>query len=75
MSLNNVWIQPGTRLHMLTYQPHTRSWQVWIATNSRSGNSDQWLGTYLEVFADGRCEQQYRSEVDIRCITVREGQQ
>jgi len=70
---NNVWIQPGTRLHMLVYRPHTRTWEVWVATDSRQGDSAKWLGTYMELHADGRCDQHYRSEVDIRCITVRGG--
>ena len=70
-SRNNVWIQPGTRLHMLVYKEG--KWQVWVATNSRSGDSDNWLGTYMELSVDGTCEQHYRSETSIRSITVREG--
>ena len=73
MTMNNVWLQPGTRAHMLVYRPHTNTWQVWFATNNRSNDSDTWLGTYMEVYPCGRCEQHYRSETDIRCITVREG--
>jgi hypothetical protein len=72
---NNIWLQPGTRAHMLVYRPHTNTWQVWTSTNSRSGDSDTWLGTYMELYADGSCIQHYRSEADIHCITVREGQQ
>lgn len=68
---DNVWIQLGTRLHMLVYRAKTATWEVWTATNSRSGDSAKWLGTYMELHADGKCEQHYRSEVDIRCITVR----
>lgn len=68
---DNIWIQPGTRLHMLVYKEG--KWQIWVATNSRSGNSDTWLGSFMELHSDGRCLQHYRSETDIHCITVREG--
>lgn len=68
---DNIWIQPGTRLHMLVYRPQTATWEVWTSTNSRQGDSAKWLGTYMELHVDGKCEQHYRSEVDIRCITVR----
>jgi hypothetical protein len=71
---NNIWLQPGTRAHMLVYKPETNSWQVWTSTNTRSGDSSKWLGTYMELFSDGMCLQHYRSETDIHCITVRQGQ-
>ena len=71
MSKNNVWLQPGTRAHMLVYRPDTRSWQLWTATDKRSGNSDTWYGTYLEVFDDGRCIQHNRHPSDVREIEIR----
>jgi len=70
-ALNNVWLQPGTRAHMLVYRPITNTWQLWTATNKRSGNSDTWFGTYMELYADGTCIQHYRSETEVREITVR----
>ena len=70
--LYNVWLQPGTRAHMLVYQPNTKSWQLWVATDSRSGNSDNWLGTYLECYPDGCVVQVYKSETDLRTIIVRD---
>lgn len=72
MNKNNVWIQPGTRLHMLVYKHGV--WQVWVATNDRSGDSDKWLGTFMELHPDGTCVQEYRSETDIRSIVIREKQ-
>jgi hypothetical protein len=71
MSMNNIWLQPGTRAHMLVYRPLTNTWQVWTSTNCRSGNSDSWLGTYMELYADGMCVQHYRSETELREIIVR----
>jgi len=67
----NVWLQPGTRAHMLVYRPDTHSWQLWTATNTRQGDSSTWYGTYMEVYADGRCEQHYRSQTEVREIVVR----
>lgn len=70
--LYNVWLQPGTRAHMVVYRPEARSWQVWVATNSRSGDSANWLGTYLECYPDGCVIQVTKTETDVRAITVRD---
>ena len=66
---NNIWLQPGTRLHMLVYREGV--WQVWIATNSRSGDSDEWLGTYMDLHPNGMCVQHLRSETEISEIVIR----
>jgi hypothetical protein len=71
MSKNNIWLQPGTRAHMLVYQPITGSWRVWTSTNSRSGSDREWCGTYMEMHPDGRCIQVTRTETDYHEITVR----
>ena len=71
MSDDNVWLQPGTRAHMLVYRPITRSWQVWTATNKRSGNSDTWLGTYMEMHPTGQCTQHIRTETEVRDMEIR----
>lgn len=70
-SINNVWLQPGTRAHMLVYRPDTRSWQLWTATNSRTGSSRNWNGTFMEMYPDGRCIQVDVSQTDLREITIR----
>jgi hypothetical protein len=68
---NNVWLQPGTRAHMLVYRPMSHSWQVWTATDKRSGNSDTWLGTFMEVFPTGQCTQHVRTETEVRDMEIR----
>lgn len=65
----NIWLQPGTRAHMLVYkQDH---WEVWVATNSRSGDSSTWLGTYMELYPNGKCIQSIRTEVEVREFVIR----
>ena len=71
MSKYNVWLQPGTRAHMLVYRPDTHSWRVWTSTNSRQGSDRNWHGTYMEMYSDGRCVQVDVSECDLREITIR----
>lgn len=66
-----VWIGLGTRLSMLVYKPRRNVWQIWTATNSRMGDSDLWLGTYLEVYNCGMCTQHYRSETEQRQLIIR----
>ena len=65
----NIWLQPGTRLHMLVYREGV--WQVWTATNSRSGDSDLWCGTFMELHPNGKCIQRIRGEVEVREIVIR----
>jgi len=72
-SLYNVWLQPGTRAHMLVYRPKLYSWQVWTATNTRSGWSDTWLGSYMELTPNGECVQHYRSASEITQLVIRKG--
>ena len=69
---HNIWIQPGTRLHMLVYRPYRETWQVWTATDSRQGSSMQWKGTYMELFTNGKCMQHLRTEAEESVICVRE---
>lgn len=66
---SNIWLQPGTRCHMLVYREGV--WQVWTATNSRQGDSDLWCGTYMELHPNGMCIQRIRGEVDVRDIVIR----
>jgi len=68
---NNIWMQLGTRCHMLVHNPQTNVWEVWTSTNSRSGDSSKWLGTYLELHSDGRCIQHIRSETEVSAIVIR----
>jgi len=70
---NNIWVQLGTRLHMLVYNVQHKQWEVWTSTNNRSGDSSKWLGTYLLLHADGKCEQHHRSETEVTSFVVREG--
>ena len=65
----NIWMQPGTRCHMLVYKRGV--WQVWTATSSRSGDSDKWCGTYMELHPDGKCVQRTREEVYVNDFVVR----
>lgn len=70
-AINNIWLQLGTRAHMLVYRPLTNSWQIWTATNTRTGNSDLWLGTYMEVFPNGQCIQHIRTASEVRELEIR----
>ena len=65
----NIWLQPGTRLHMLVYKDGI--WQVWVAANNRSGDSDLWCGTFMELHPNGKCIQRIRGEVEVRDIVIR----
>ena len=65
----NIWLQPGTRAHMLVYKGDV--WQVWTSTNSRTGDSDLWYGTYMELHPDGKCVQCTREQDRIDYITIR----
>jgi len=65
----NIWLQPGTRLHMLVYKQGV--WQVWTATDNRSGDSSQWHGTFMELHADGKCVQRTQEETYINELTIR----
>lgn len=71
-SANNIWLQPGTRAHMLVYRGD--HWEVWTATNSRSGGSAAWLGTYMKLYADGKCIQCIRTETEWREFIIRPAQ-
>jgi hypothetical protein len=68
---DRVWLHPGTRAQMLVYRTETKTWQVWTATNSRRGDSRLWLGTYMELHADGKCVQHNRTATDETEIVVR----
>jgi hypothetical protein len=68
---DRVWLQPGTRAQMLIYRTESKTWQVWTATNSRTGDSRLWLGTYMELFPDGTCIQHNRTAVEETAIVVR----
>jgi hypothetical protein len=47
----HIWLQPGTRLHMLVVRSdHV---EVWTATNSRIGDSANWFGSYIAVYHNG----------------------
>ncbi len=60
-----LWLQPGTRLHMIVrrmqkvhadgnfYECDAASWEIWTATDSRTGDSSQWHGTFLRLHPDG----------------------
>jgi len=65
----NIWLQPGTRVHMLVYKDG--KWQVWTSTNTRSGDSDLWCGTYMELHPNGMCIQCTRTEAYVNNIVVR----
>ena len=65
----NIWLQPGTRAHMLVYKE--THWEVWVATNCRSGDSSTWFGTYMELYPNGKCIQSIRTEVEVRDIVIR----
>jgi hypothetical protein len=65
----NIWLQPGTRAHMLVYKGD--HWEVWVATNSRSGDSSTWLGTYMELYPNGKCIQSIRTEAEVREFVIR----
>jgi len=69
MEQENIWLQPGTRAHMLVYK--SGKWQLWTSTNSRQGDSDLWLGTYMELHPNGKCIQCIRGEVEVRDIVIR----
>lgn len=68
----NIWLQPGTRAHMLVYKGD--HWQVWTATNSRSGRSEGWLGTYMKLYPDGKCVQCIETGVEWREFIIRDAQ-
>ena len=70
--LENIWMQPGTRVHMLVYKHGV--WQVWTATDNRSGDSQQWHGTFMELHPDGKCVQRTQTEAYISEFTVRPAQ-
>lgn len=70
---DKVWIHPGTRLHMLVYNLDTHVWEVWTATDSRSGDSKHWHGTYMELHSDGKCVQRNRTETIEQELVIRPG--
>lgn len=61
-----LWLQPGTRLHMVVRrdaEPSTVDeylWEIWTATDSRTGDSRQWRGTFLRLHPDGSIVQVHR---------------
>jgi hypothetical protein len=68
-----LWLQPGTRLHMVvrrlnrTYALYNVDacedafdYEIWTATDSRTGDSSQWHGTFLLVRCDGVIMQMHR---------------
>src|SRR6187551_1383222 len=65
----NIWLQPGTRVHMLVYKQG--AWQVWTATDKRSGDSDLWCGTYMELHPNGMAIQCTRTEAYVNSIIIR----
>lgn len=60
----HLWMQPGTRLHMIVHDgadnwPHS-TWDIWTATDKRTGDSSTWQGTFLRLHNEGRIEQIHR---------------
>ena len=68
--LDNIWLQPGTRLHMII--DRVSHWEVWTATNKRTGDSSTWLGTWLELYPDGACIQGIRTETYGKTMEIRQ---
>jgi len=68
---DRVWLQPGTRAQMLIYRTESKTWQVWTATSSRTGDSRLWLGTYMELYPDGACMQINRTATEETAIMIR----
>jgi hypothetical protein len=69
MNSQNIWLTLGTRAHMLVYK--STHWELWTATNSRSGDSSKWLGTYMCLYPDGTCIQYIRTEVEYKELRIR----
>jgi hypothetical protein len=65
----NIWLQPGTRAHMLVYKSGV--WQVWTATTRRDGDSDMWLGTFMELHPNGMCVQRTITAEYVNDMVVR----
>lgn len=53
-----LWLQPGTRLHMIVRRPDCD--EIWTSTNSRTGDSKHWFGTFLRLHPDGSIVQVHR---------------
>lgn len=52
-----LWLQPGTRLHMIVRRKSTDDqlyiYEIWTATDSRTGDSSLWHGTFVRLYPDG----------------------
>lgn len=72
-SEKHLWLQPGTRLHMVVqrqdemqsdgwgnFDGWTHFFEVWTSTDKRTGDSSTWHGTFLRLHPDGRIEQVHR---------------
>lgn len=66
----NIWLQPGTRVHMVV--DRVSHWEVWTATDKRTGDSAAWLGTYFELYWTGEVIQCIRTNTDMRRFVIRE---
>lgn len=64
--MRHLWLQPGTRLHMVVEQRSSdefasyagaSTWEVWTSTDSRTGDSKNWHGTFLRLYPDGTIDQ------------------
>lgn len=71
MTDTSIWVQLGTRLHMVVYRPTRHVWQIWTSTNRRQGDSSTWLGTYIELYRCGKATQHTRRDTDESMIVIR----
>jgi hypothetical protein len=63
MQTAHIWLQPGTRLHMIVCRED--HYEIWTATSSRIGDSSTWTGTYIQLYNDGCMYNVTRTEAGV----------
>lgn len=72
MMTPHIWLQPGTRLHMVVVRSdHV---ELWTSTNTRIGDSASWLGSYIAVYCNGDVISHQRGATHEDQFVIRKGQ-